>query len=235
MYHSTESNQASIHAFSLKEAIGRANPRSLDDLAKLVWRGLAQASLSEAEAAELAAEIEAKRTLKRAQPSKRSPYRPRPITSDRIKRRRQQAARVSLPDSCSLRYTPGESAVMSVVLRLIKRDGRIEKPLDEIGDLAGVCRRTVQRAIRCAVAFGQLRVQERRVSYDRNDTNLIELGDDPDLIRWLKRGELLSAGRGVGDRAVTPYGEQINKGRKTEVKSSKRAMASHSGRRSRLE
>jgi hypothetical protein len=67
----------------------------------------------------------------------------------------------------------------------VKKRGSCVLPIDRIAAQAGVCRSTVKRALRAAQSLRDddgrrrplLRIEERRVSAWRNDTNVITIVD----------------------------------------------------------
>jgi hypothetical protein len=85
----------------------------------------------------------------------------------------------------------GEQAVLAVIAVEVRKHGRCTITNGHIAALAGVGRSTVKRALREAAALGFIRVQERRISAFRNDSNVIWVSD-PAWSAWLRlrrRGE----------------------------------------------
>jgi hypothetical protein len=132
----------------------------------------------------------------RARPTgRRSPYglgRRRPQRSpDREKsrqRRRLLGGSGALPPGIRVRFTEGERAVLYVVGCEVKRQGICDWPIDKIAALAGVCRTTVQNALRWAERISLLTIQVREMGGGRkNLTNIVRIVS-PEWKAWLARG-----------------------------------------------
>lgn len=160
----------------------------LDNLARILWRGLAEGHIDELAADHASNAIQARRTAlaavrtTKALSASVSPSKPRrpPRTPDRqrsIERRRRIAASGALPPALACRFTTGEIAVLSVVAREIQRRGRCELHVDALAALAGVCRRLVQNALRAAAAAGIIVVQERRRRGAPSLSNVVTIVD----------------------------------------------------------
>lgn len=76
-------------------------------------------------------------------------------------RRRRLALSGSLPGCLAGEFTTSDAAVLHVVAREHLRRGMCELSLDEIAARAGVCRKTVKRALRRAQGLRLLTIQER--------------------------------------------------------------------------
>ena len=83
-------------------------------------------------------------------------------------------------------FTQGEQAVLAVIAFEVRTKGLCALPIDAIGAFAGVGRTVVKTAQRLAQQLGLLIVTERRVTRDRNDTNLVRV-TSPLWLRWLRR------------------------------------------------
>lgn len=118
--------------------------------------------------------------------------RPEPERARRLERRRRVAAGGWLPPVLAASFTPGEAAVLSVIGCQVVRHGRCEKTVGELGDIAGVSRATVHRAVRRAVRLGLLDRRERRVAADRSLASVLTIAS-PQWLVWLRtrvrRGE----------------------------------------------
>ena len=99
----------------------------------------------------------------------------RPKTPESLTRRRRVAACGRLPPSLACHFTQGEVAVLSVVASDAMQDGACRACLADIGDRAGVSRSTVKNALRQAKALKLITVEERRLTYWRNLTNIVEI------------------------------------------------------------
>lgn len=153
----------------------------LDNTAKLIWRGLAEGLIADADAEHLSVAVEARRDALRAKPRRNMPQqpqaRPRPCRSpDRaksIRRRRGLAASGAVPGTIATHFTTGEIAALTVIARQCQRRGSCDWYMDRIAAVAGVSRTTVRNALRQAQALGLISVQERRRTAWRSDSNVI--------------------------------------------------------------
>jgi hypothetical protein len=189
---------------------------ALDNLARLTWRGFAEAHIAEDDAQALGCAIEARRTVirsgsygysKKQQKPAHGPRRA-PRTPDRqrsIERRRRIAASGAIPPSIACRFTTAEVAVLSVIAREVQRRGQCELPVDAIAALAGVCRRTVQNAMKAAMHIGVILVKERRRRGAPSLTNVVQLAE-PSWRAWLR----LSGGQ--GEKRCAPRNTKLKQG-----------------------
>jgi hypothetical protein len=102
-----------------------------------------------------------------------------------IERRRAVAATHAMPPNLACKYTTGEQAVLVVVAREFCRRGQCRDYVAKIAAQAGVCDRLVQLAMRKAERNGHIRIEERRVSAFRNDTNILTI-ISPEWLAWLR-------------------------------------------------
>ena len=72
-------------------------------------------------------------------------------------------------------FTPGELAGLSVIAAEVRRNGKCEWHADKIAAHAGICRRTVQRAVAHAVEMGFLH-REERFSRPSRETPINDVG-----------------------------------------------------------
>lgn len=177
----------------LYSAIQAAHLSNLDQTAKLVWQGLAAGLLSDEEAEGLGTAIEARREAIRSHrvstPRKsRKPLceapRGRRIHSKSMERRRRLATSGAVPSTIAHNFTLGELAVLSVVGRQVQRIGRCLMFMDQLAAIAGVSRTTARNALRLAERLGMIAVEERRISGNRNDSNVITI-ISKEWITWL--------------------------------------------------
>lgn len=173
-----------MFADELRRAIASASRLSLDALATLMWDACANARISEAETEELATLIDVRRNpdVRRSPEAQTLPIPARvpgtgsrPKTPESLTRRRRVAACGRLPPSLACHFTQGEVAVLSVVASDAMQDGACRACLADIGDRAGVSRSTVKNALRQAKALKLITVEERRLTYWRNLTNIVEI------------------------------------------------------------
>jgi hypothetical protein len=71
----------------------------------------------------------------------------------------------------------GEAAVLAVVASEVRRHGRCTLTIAHLAVLAGVSRTTTKRALGEAHALGMIRVQERRLTAWRNESNVVTVVD----------------------------------------------------------
>ena len=198
-----------MHAEQLAQTIAAApNFAAIDNLARLVWRGVAESHIDDAAATRLQDAITARRTVLaagRSKPTQKplhgdpTPAKPT-ISPDSIARRRKQAASGNLPPEVAAHFTVGQQAALSVVAQEVRRSGRCAWPIEKVAAIAGVCRSTVKAAIRRAADLGLLSVIERRVSRWRNLPNLVTVACSK-WRGWL--GRFRSAGGGVKNVTCT--------------------------------
>ena len=79
----------------------------------------------------------------------------------------------------------GEAAVLAVVAVEVRNHGRCTLTVGHLAALAGVSRTTAKRAISEAFAIGVIRVQERRLTAFRNDSNVVTVVD-PGWVAWIR-------------------------------------------------
>jgi hypothetical protein len=165
-----------------------ATPRSeLARVGEAVWKAWGQGLLGDDEAQGLAERIEARRALPAPERPRRAFVGSRPRTSASMERRRSWAAAGRLPPAIAARFTLAEAAVLAVVASEISKRGACRLPLEHLAALAGVCRSTAKRALRAAHGLGLLRVEERRLTGWRNDTNVVTIVS-PEWLSWLRLG-----------------------------------------------
>lgn len=189
---------------------GARGGRHLDEISRLIWRGLAEGQIGDEAAQGLAERIHTRRTLNSATrgagPPQAATGRPvsifpprrpqRPLQRPQaIERRRRVAASGAMPPQLASRFTTAEIAVLSIVADEVRHRGRCDRCLDEIAARAGCSRSSAKNAIRVAARIGIIRVTLRPRRGQRNLPNVIEV-IDPAWRTWLKRGPRRSGGRG---------------------------------------
>lgn|SRR5487761_1908280 len=177
--------------FAAAVAIAQSQ-KSLDEISRLTWRALAEAQIDETAAGAISEAIDARRVALRhtthPKPALALPRRPKPRSPDKagsIERRRRHAASGIVPGRIAAGFTQGETAVLTVIGRQIQQAGECRLPVDAIAALAGVCRTTVQNALRQAKAVGLVCVVERRRQGLPNLSNIITIAD-AGWQAWLK-------------------------------------------------
>ena len=189
---------------------GARGGRHLDDLSRLIWRGLAEGQITEDAAQELAEKIHTRRILNTTTAPHRPPqaasgrpvsiFPPRrlqrpPCRSKAIQRRRSVAASGFAPPAVASRFTTAEQAACAIIVDEVRRRGDCRLPIDAIAARAGCSRTSVQNAIRAARAAGLIRVTHRPRRGQKHLPNILEV-IDPAWRVWIrKRGN----GR-TGDR-----------------------------------
>src|SRR5215211_9532231 len=115
-------------------------------------------------------------------------------------RRRSWAAAGRLPPQIANRFTLAEQAVLAVVALEVVKRGSCRLAIDHISALAGVGRSSVKNAVREAHGLGLVRIEERRLTGFRNDTNVVTILS-AEWTSWLRlrRG----GGGGGGVKTVT--------------------------------
>ncbi len=193
----------------LSEAISTAsNLNSLDNAARLIWRGHGEGLVDDSAAERLSAAIEARRSAFKVRSPKTTaqPRRahPRPCRSpDRtrsIRRRRGLAASGAVPGTIAAHFTTGEIAALTVIARQCQRSRSCDWFMDRTAAIAGVSRTTVRNALRQAQALGLISVQERRLTAWRSDSNIIRVVS-AEWLAWL--------GLGGGCKKMKPTNNQF--------------------------
>ncbi len=102
-----------------------------------------------------------------------------------MERRRSWAASGRLPPNLAMRFTTAEIAVLAVVALEVVKRGSCRLAIDHIAALAGVGRSSVKNALREAHGLGLVRIEERRLTGFRNDTNVVTILS-PEWTSWLR-------------------------------------------------
>src|ERR687890_1615707 len=171
----------------------------LDHLSRSIWQGLAAGAVADDDAQAMAERLHARRSVLRGEikpvgipagrpsifPPRRLQQAPkRPVA---IARRRHLAASGPMPPSLACKFTVGELAVLRIIGDEVRQHGQCARCVDEIAARAGVCRRTVQNALREAARLGLLAIEERRREGRRNLPNVIRIVAK-EWSSWLGRG-----------------------------------------------
>ena len=168
----------------------------IDNIVKTIWHHHYKGELTDDEAAFLANVADKRRPPGRrtssapgivtAKPlaalrgrlgSRFAPRRP-PRSPERqasMERRRRLGGSSALPDTLRHHYTEGERAGLCIVAGEIKRRGICDAPIDRMAAQAGICRTTMQNALRKARQLGHLNITERPVPGQKHQTNLISI------------------------------------------------------------
>jgi len=182
----------------LRHAV-EASPRcELPRVSAALWKAYAAGQIGEGEAQALSDLIEAKKALPATQRPVQRRVGSRPRSPASMERRRSWAASGHLPPQLAARFTMGEVAVLAVVAVEVRKHGRCTLTMGHIAALAGVSRTTAKRGLSEAFALGVIRVQERRLTAFRNDSNVVTVVD-PAWAAWLR---LRRAGLGSNLRSA---------------------------------
>jgi hypothetical protein len=190
----------------MKEAIARAHPRTCADLRAQLYAVHAEGLLTDDDAAELDAAIEARRkgpapaapapaglslaaaiAPTAARITKFAPRRQR--SSDRARsreRRRGLGGSSPLPEPLARRYTEGQRAVLFIVGEEIAARGVCGLSIGEIAARAGVCHRHAQMTLRLAESDGLVTITERPRKGQKHQTNLVRVLSK-EWAAWLAR------------------------------------------------
>ena len=175
-----------------------ATPRErLADISAALWKSHAAGAVGDDDAQALAELIAARKVIPGPQPAARRHVGSRPISSASIARRRRVASGGMMPPQIACRFTISEAAALTVILERVAQDGRCELSVGQIAGRAGTCATIVKNAVREARKLGLIAVEARRVSYDRNRTNVITIVS-AELSTWIRlRSRKCEAGGGV--------------------------------------
>jgi hypothetical protein len=177
-----------------------------------MWGGFGAGHLTEAEAEELSALIEARKAVAPSPAAPRRPVGSRPRSPASLERRRRWAASGHIPGNIACRFTTGEAAVLAVIALEVSKRGDCRWTVGHIAAVAGVSDTTVKRAIREAKAQGLISVEERRLSAWRNDSNVLRIVSP----EWQAWGRLGRGTKGGGGQVVPRTNNNDSSGRWAE-------------------
>lgn len=167
-----------MFADEIRRAV-EASPRvKLPDVAALLWRAFGQGQVTEAEAEEISALIEARKGsrapgIEGSQPSPRVGSRPR--TDASMERRRRWASSGRLPPQLAACFTLAEQAVLAVVAAEVVKRGDLRLCHEAVAAIAGVARSTVRATLRRARDLGLVEVEERRLTPWRSQPSIVRI------------------------------------------------------------
>lgn len=209
-------------------AIGRAHGAALDEVTRALWAGVAAGEIGDEDAARLSDAIERRRVPRAAAQavagqgflpgrgtSPRKHQRP-PDRAEALERSRRWAAAGRMPPAIACKFTSGEQAALAVIAVEVTKRNACSMAIGAIAAIAGVSESTVKRAVRQARALGFLKVQERRLSRYRNDTNIVRIISKA----WLSWIELRGQGGGV-QRCTSTNTRGFREGRNGVVQASR--------------
>jgi hypothetical protein len=191
----------------IRRAAGVAARVELPAVSVALWKAFAAGQVTEPEAEELSALIEARKAVPVAPgrpPTARRGSRPR--TDASLERRRRWAASGRLPPNLAMRFTTAETAVLAVVAAEAAKHGSCTLAQSHLATVAGVSVSTVKRAIRAARDLALLEVEVRRVSAFRNDTNVLTV-TSREWLAWMRLARSGSGGQtGTGSNTLVSTG-----------------------------
>lgn len=167
----------------------------LPEVLSIMWKAFGEGHLTEGQAEELSALIEARRVVSATGTQRRSAG-SRPRSPASIERRRRWAASGAMPVGLASRFSIAEQAALAVVAGEVMKHGRCTLFIGHIAALAGVSETSVRNALREAKQLGLVVVEIRRVTAWRNDANVVTIVS-AEWNTWLSRG-----GRGGGYKSV---------------------------------
>jgi hypothetical protein len=129
---------------------------------------------------------------------------PRPALYDRAKsreRRHRLAYSGPLPARLAAQFTPAELAVLRIIADEHRDRGGCALCIDEIAARAGVCRRTVQNALRHAERLGLVSITERRREGARSLPNIVRI-ISREWLAWAERSGKARDRGDIGCRAL---------------------------------
>ena len=179
----------------------------LPELSAAVWKGFAAGAVTEEEAQSLAEMIEARKAVPTAPARPVRPVGSRPRSSASLERRRAWTGSGWMPPAIAARFTMGEAAAIGVIVAETAKYGRCELPIGAIAARAGVCATIVRNALRQARMLGLLHVEERRVTRDRNRSNVVTIVSR-ELELWVRTRARVER-QGGGCRSVLPTTNHI--------------------------
>lgn len=178
---------ALLAAQEFRDTIAKALRNALPEITSAMYRAYDQGRITEAEAEELQALIEARKVIPAAPSSSRKSKGSRPRSPASIERRRRWAASGGLPVALASRFTLAEQAVLAVVAGEVARHGRCTLHIGHIAALAGVCETTVRNALREARHLELIDIERRPLTHWRNLSNRVTIVS-PEWLAWLRLG-----------------------------------------------
>jgi hypothetical protein len=185
--------EARLFADQIASAIPRAQFHELQALAETLWKAFYAGHLDEAQAQELAEQIEARKPKGRIGVAGFAPVRAPEAKPQRspdrqasIARRRRLARASPVPPELVDKFSQAQHAVMTVVCGEIQRVGLCAWFIDKIAAVAGCGRTTVQNTLRVAREEGLLFRNERRRRGQKSLSNIVRALRQS-WGRWLRR------------------------------------------------
>lgn len=164
-----------MFADEIRRAV-EASPRvRLPDVAALLWRAFGEGQVSEAEAEEISALIDARKAVPATVPPAARRVGSRPRTDASMERRRRWASSGRLPPQLAARFTLAEHAVLAVVAAEATKRGDLRLCHEAVAAIAGVSRSTVRATLRRAKDLGLVEIEERRLTPWRSLPSIVRI------------------------------------------------------------
>ncbi|UIY45856.1 transcriptional regulator [Methylobacterium radiotolerans] len=164
-----------MFADEIRRAV-EASPRvKLPDVAALLWRAFGEGQVSEAEAEEISALIDARKAVPVTVPPAPRRVGSRPRTDASMERRRRWASSGRLPPQLAARFTLAEQAVLAVVAAEATKRGDLRLCHEAVAAIAGVSRSTVRATLRRAKVLGLVEIEERRLTPWRSLPSIVRI------------------------------------------------------------
>lgn len=217
-----------MYAEEIRRQAETALRAALPAVTAALWRAFGEGKVSEAEAENLSAMIEARRTSETGRSPGQRPNptgtgagavtdgpgdhenRPRkavgsrPRTDASMDRRRRWAASGRLPPQLAARFTLAEQAALSLVAAETARRGDCRLSVPHLAAVAGVSETTVRNALREAQRLGLVTIEERRLTGRRSDTNVVRVVS-AEWTAWLRLTRRQTHPAGTGGGCKTPH------------------------------
>lgn len=181
-----------MFASEIRRAVEVSSRAGLPAIGEAMWKAWAAGQVTDAEAEELSALIEARKVMPPASPpgaaaSSRRRFGSRPRSDASLGRRRRCVAPKHLPPALATHFTQAETAVLAMVAEEVIKRGDCRLAVGHLAALAGVSESTVRNALRRAKTLGLVTVEERRLTAFRNSTNVVCIISH-EWASWLKLG-----------------------------------------------
>ena len=196
---------------------GARGGKALDDVSRLIWRGVSQGVLDDDDAQMFAELIHAKREAvkeRREATRPRSIFPPRRVqrAPDRAvarARRRELSLNSTMPHRIAIQFTEGERAILAIVASEVRAHGACTATLAEIAARAGTCRKLAQTTMRLAERLELITIEERPQTGAKNLPNVVRIVCR-EWRSWLEKRPPRSTG---GKRVAPTEDNSIREGR----------------------
>jgi hypothetical protein len=174
-------------AQQIAAAIEAAYFGNFDQLGKRIWAAHGAGHLTDDQATDLAAALQARRKSNRPPPTvgaalrveklmfKRSPTQRSPDRARSIARRRLLAASGPLPPALAANFTTSELAVLKIIADEVAAKGYCDLDVKQLAARAGGCETTARNAMRFAELDGLIKIVRRPRPGLRHLTNIVTI------------------------------------------------------------